>query len=324
MKRLVFLVGILIILSGCAMQEDVLILNDKLNSMNKRTEEIYKEISGLQGQLGKTRDELKNIDVVQSVQVMSKKQAEMGIRLEGVKEELMRLRGSLERQENRLQELTLQGEAEGSGVKEKLEGLSAQYDSLLAKVTGLEKAISDAAELRAKVTDLEKSVADMNVLQAKVTDLEKAVAKVETRAPAETKPPIAAEKKKLKVEAAKGHYQEAYQLYKDNAYRQAIEKFRTFLKEYPDSKLAGNARFWLGECYYQQERYEEAILEYEKVIREHKGPKAPAALLKEGLAFQRLGETATAKLLMEKLIAEYPKSEQAEAARSKLRQWGKD
>ncbi|MDP2798390.1 MAG: tol-pal system protein YbgF [Deltaproteobacteria bacterium] len=298
-------VGMVMILSACAVQEDVLILNDKINVLSRQTGEVYKEISGLQEQVSKMKEGLRSIDTVKSVEVISKKQADMGIQLEDIKMELMRLQDRIERQENRWQELTGRSEAEDKVLAEKMQKLSDQINSLQARIADLEKNVSHEDKTAGKEVKSDTPVAD---------------------APGRTvtKQAIAVEKPKIKVrKSAKEDYDEAYKLYKESAYRQAIEKFRTFLKEYPDSDLAGNAGYWLGECYYQQERYEEAILEYEKVVREHKGPKVPAALLKQGLAFHHLGDTKTARFLMEKLLEEYPKSEQAEAARANLKKWGK-
>ncbi|MDO9463024.1 MAG: tol-pal system protein YbgF, partial [Deltaproteobacteria bacterium] len=283
-------VGMVMILSACAVQEDVLILNDKINVLSRQTGEVYKEISGLQEQVSKMKEGLRSIDTVKSVEVISKKQADMGIQLEDIKMELMRLQDRIERQENRWQELTGRSEAEDKVLAEKMQKLSDQINSLQARISDLEKNVSHEDKPAGKEVKSDTPVAD---------------------APGRTvtKQAIAMEKPKIKVQkSAKEDYDEAYKLYKENAYRQAIEKFRAFLKEYPDSELAGNAGYWLGECYYQQERYEEAILEYEKVVREHKGPKVSAALLKQGLAFHHLGDTKTAKFLMEKLIEEYPKT----------------
>ncbi|MFZ5993553.1 MAG: tol-pal system protein YbgF [Thermodesulfobacteriota bacterium] len=297
--------GMVMILSACAVQEDVLILNDKINVLSRQTGEVYKEISDLQEQVSKMKEGLRSMDTVKSVEVISKKQADMGIQLEDIKMELMRLQDRIERQENRWQELTGRSEAEDKVLAEKMQKLSDQINSLQARISVLEKNVSHEDKSAGKEVKSDAPVADApgRAVTGQAVTIEKT--KIKTR------------------KSAKENYDEAYKLYKENAYRQAIEKFRTFLKEYPDSDLAGNAGYWLGECYYQQERYEEAILEYEKVVREHKGPKVSAALLKQGLAFHHLGDTKTARFLMEKLLEEYPKSEQAEAARANLKKWGK-
>lgn len=313
---LVFSAAALVFLNGCAMQEDILILDsritaldNKINAVSGQMGEISKGTDALQEQLTKIKHELKNMEIIKAVEVLGKKQANMGMQLEDIKAELMRLRGTLEQQENRRQELATRSEAGDSSLAEKMQGLSKQFDSLQAKIIDLEKAAFEPGGLQKKVVSAENKPLEKEAEVSAVTD---------------TKAAIATEKTKIKVQkSAKEDYDEAYKLFQKNAYRQAIEKFRAFLKGHPDSNLAGNARYWLGDCYYQQERYEEAILEYEKVIQGHKGSKVPDALLKEGLAFHHLGEVKTARLVLEKLLEEYPKSKQAGVARAQLKRWGK-
>ena len=50
-----------------------------------------------------------------------------------------------------------------------------------------------------------------------------------------------------------------------------------------------------------------------------KSNKAPAALFKQGQAFEKLSEKDTAKIVYNKLLADYPKSEQVEMAQKRLK-----
>ena len=69
--------------------------------------------------------------------------------------------------------------------------------------------------------------------------------------------------------------------------------------------MAPNARFWLGDCYYSQQEFELSILEYQKVIADYPNhAKAPAALLKQGLAFEKLKDNETAKIVYKKVLDE--------------------
>jgi TolA-binding protein len=75
----------------------------------------------------------------------------------------------------------------------------------------------------------------------------------------------------------------------------------------------------MGECEYNLQRFEEAILEYQKVISEYpKSNKMPDSLLKQGMAFAKLGDNESAKIVLNKLIKKYPKSPQAGVAKKKL------
>jgi tol-pal system protein YbgF len=130
-------------------------------------------------------------------------------------------------------------------------------------------------------------------------------------------PPSPQEEPKEDMEGA---YQQAYATFKKGDYPTALKLFEQFLRTYPGSEYADNARYWIGECYHQQGDYERAILEYEKVIKQYpKGDKVPSALLKQGFAFLNLGDRVDAKLLFQKVIKEYPQSPQAEIAAKKLK-----
>lgn len=114
-------------------------------------------------------------------------------------------------------------------------------------------------------------------------------------------------------------YAKAYGIFKNGRYDAAKEEFRKFLKAFPDSEYSDNAQFWIGECEYFQGRYEEAIIEYEAVIQNFpKGNKVPNALLKQALSFLKLGDTSSAKLLLQGVIKDYPNTTPASVARKKL------
>jgi tol-pal system protein YbgF len=100
----------------------------------------------------------------------------------------------------------------------------------------------------------------------------------------------------------------------------AKKRFQELIERYPKSENADNAQFWIGEIYYREKWYKKAILEYEKVIEKYpKGNKVPAALLKQGLAFENIGDKANSRIILEDLIKRYPKSTEAKFAREKLK-----
>ncbi len=115
-------------------------------------------------------------------------------------------------------------------------------------------------------------------------------------------------------------YAKAKQDFDRGAYEQARAEFQAFIKKYPASIHADNAQFWIGESYFREKWYEKAILEYQKVIENYPtGNKVQAALLKQGIAFQKLGDTANARLILKELVRKYPKSTEAKIARRKLK-----
>ncbi len=124
-------------------------------------------------------------------------------------------------------------------------------------------------------------------------------------------------------QAARGEvdlYQEALDLYKEKKYKEAKKTLLKYVDTNPAGSMVPNAHFWMGECEYSMGRYEEAILEYQTVISKFpKCNKIPDALLKQGLAFAKLGDVESAKIVLSKLVKKYPRSPQATVAAKQLR-----
>ena len=116
-------------------------------------------------------------------------------------------------------------------------------------------------------------------------------------------------------------YAAAYQTFKDGNYDKSRNEFKSFLAAYPETEYAGNAQYWIGECYYFEKDYEQAILEYEKVSKNYpKGNKVSSALLKQGLSFLKLNDKTSAKLILQHVIKDFPNTTQARIARVKLQE----
>lgn len=103
-------------------------------------------------------------------------------------------------------------------------------------------------------------------------------------------------------------------------FKEARSGFEKFLKAEPKSAKAASAQFWIGECYYREQWFEKAVLEYQKVIEKFpKSNKTPSAYLKQAYAFERLGEKATAKDVLKELVKKYPSAKESEIAAKKLK-----
>jgi len=60
-------------------------------------------------------------------------------------------------------------------------------------------------------------------------------------------------------------YDKGMELMKQGKFDEARELFAKFINEYPQSELADNAQYWMGECFYSQKRFEEAKETFEGV-----------------------------------------------------------
>jgi tol-pal system protein YbgF len=131
------------------------------------------------------------------------------------------------------------------------------------------------------------------------------------------------EKARLGNLTEKELYAAAKQAFDNGDFQSALQGFELFSEKFSDSEQADNARFWIGEIYFAEKWYERAILEYEKVIKNFPdGNKVAGAYLKQGLSFEKLGENANARLILNELIEKFPDSNEAGIAKKKLANLG--
>jgi tol-pal system protein YbgF len=98
----------------------------------------------------------------------------------------------------------------------------------------------------------------------------------------------------------------------------ARELLQDFLARYPKDELAPNAQYWLGETYYAEKKWNDAIVEFQKILKEYKGSdKVPDALLKIGMAFQAQGDCQNATLFFDEVQQGHRSSSAAKTAREK-------
>jgi tol-pal system protein YbgF len=118
-------------------------------------------------------------------------------------------------------------------------------------------------------------------------------------------------------------YQAAYNDYLRGSYDLAILGFRRYLKSYPETDLADNASYWIGECYFSQRKYQQAVSEFDNILRQYpRSDKVASALLKKGYAYLELGDRASAVAQLQRVIADYPQSDEANLARQRLNDLG--
>ncbi len=148
-------------------------------------------------------------------------------------------------------------------------------------------------------------------------------------APTPTRPPTAQDAALAKEEAGlqgarvDGEYREALGLIRQGQCNQAVPKLRDFMRKNAKSDFADNAQYWIGSCYYGQRDYNRAIIELNEVLLKYpKGDKVPPALLMLADAFADSGDKIDARLILQKLIGDHGRSEEAERARQKLQSLG--
>ena len=119
----------------------------------------------------------------------------------------------------------------------------------------------------------------------------------------------------------RAEYERLLGLFREGNLEEARHGFSAFLTEYPNSDLAPNARYWLGESHYGRKDYRQAIDSYDRVELDYpQSEKVPAAILKKGFAYLALKDKKRASSAFKQVVTLYPKSPEAGKAHDKLSQ----
>ncbi|HQS14702.1 tol-pal system protein YbgF [Reyranella sp.] len=104
-------------------------------------------------------------------------------------------------------------------------------------------------------------------------------------------------------------YDEAIKKLQEGDYAAAERGFKTFIQRSPQSKLAGNAQYWLGETYYARRDYKNALTAFAEGYKVYKtSPKGPDNLLKLGITMSVLGRKPDACAVFARFNQDYPRA----------------
>jgi len=114
-------------------------------------------------------------------------------------------------------------------------------------------------------------------------------------------------------------YKSAFNDFMAARYAVASAEFGDIIKTYPDSQLAGNAFYYLGEIDFRGAHYSTSVKDYDKVIEQFPdNNKVPAAHLHKGQALVEMQLKDAGIREFRSLIQRFPNSPEAAQARAKL------
>lgn len=179
------------------------------------------------------------------------------------------------------------------------------------------------AEVRSLRGALEKMEHDSGQLQNQQRDLYKDLdRRIEAlKSSSYSAPPVNSPSGSLPAPGGsdRTNYQAAFDLLKTGQYEQAAGAFQQFMSTFPDSSLAGNAQYWLGESYYVMRRYPEALKAFQDVTARYgSSSKVSDAWLKIGYTQYELKDWRAAREALEKVRRDYANTAAATEAASRL------
>ncbi|MER3523496.1 MAG: hypothetical protein C4326_05355 [Ignavibacteria bacterium] len=113
-------------------------------------------------------------------------------------------------------------------------------------------------------------------------------------------------------------YEVALAKFRRREYRAAIEDFTALLNAGINNDLADNCHYWIGEAYFAQKKFNDAIQRFEVVLGMTGSDKADDAQFMIGNCYLQLGRKNEARQAFQRLLSDYPDSPLRKRAQAKM------
>jgi tol-pal system protein YbgF len=175
------------------------------------------------------------------------------------------------------------------------------------QLSGQIQALNDTMdELKVRLEKVTKQLEDMQSAQQSI-QAQQATAQAQQQAIAQAPPPDVL-------------YNNALRDYNGNKNDLAIQECSDYIKFYPNTDLAGNCYYYMGEIQFRQGNFQQAAQSYDQVLQNFpSGNKAASAQLKKGFSLIELGKQDDGVAELKHLLQRYPHSPEALQARDRLK-----
>lgn len=245
----------------------------------------------------------------------------------GTKEDIIRLQSDVLTLQNQLRQLQKSVDENGAIAKTLIgqimeiltkagrtidEVKAAQLEQTKTGNDNIEEILSEIRALSSKVDDMGTRLAN---LSKKVENIQSTIDAMKNQRSASD---ATTDGKRVPLSPDQ-LYNLAYNDYIQGNYDLAIQGFLDFMANYKDSELAEKAQYYIGDCYFNQSKFTDAISAFNQVTALFpKGDKAPAAFLKSGLAYLNMKDNNSAITQFKNVIVKYPDSPEANIAVQQL------
>src|SRR5262249_20334514 len=204
---------------------------------------------------------------------------------------------------------SVSGEAEIAGLRQQIDELRKAQDSAmreLQRLSGENKAREAQSEFL--VGEAKSTSGELGQMKAKLAETERAIvdlrgsieslrnrADAAPSAPQASPPssPSRATRSAAPDASPEQLFASAMSNLQADEYGQAVLEWTGLTHAYPEHPLAANAQYWIGETYYRQRDFQQALVEFRKVIDGYgSSPQVPEALLKIGLCYGALDDAS--------------------------------
>jgi len=197
-----------------------------------------------------------------------------------------------------------------NALQQTLQKQQSDGGSKVDQLSGQIQALNDTMdELKTRLAKVSKQLEDMQAAQQSL-GAQQAQQQAQQQAMAQAPPPDVL-------------YNNALRDYNGGKNDLALQECSDYIKFYPNTDLAGNCYFYLGEIQFRQGNFQQAAQSYDAVLQNFpSGNKAASAQLKKGFSLVELGKQDDGVSELRRLIQRYPHSPEALQARERLRKLG--
>lgn len=293
--------------TGVRIQSDIRGLQDNMRKANKHMEEqaahLEEQSSELETQMTKAADKIG--EVAEALQKLNRAarmtDADLGVQIERLIKEVQELRGAVELADYRLG------------------NIDAHFKGEQSLITRLERLENASTALPTTATN---APSRSNTKKKSTASQSKVAQKKTKSSTASTKKPAATAAKRKAPTGKKELLAHGESLVKSGKVQEARGVFRDLVRRYPKAPgVTDKAFFTLGELYFQNKKYRNALQEYIKVVdRFPKGAMADDAYYRIGSCSMEIGNLEDAHIFFNEIVANHKSSPLLKAARGKLKE----
>ena len=135
---------------------------------------------------------------------------------------------------------------------------------------------------------------------------------------------IPKEKSELRVqydnsENEKKEFESSFELLRKGDYVSAEIALREHINNFPNGPYTDDAKYWLAESLFSQNKYNEALEIFNQIINQYPdSEKMMESILKSGFSHQALGNLSAAESIFQRVIRDYPNSSASSLAEERL------
>lgn len=131
------------------------------------------------------------------------------------------------------------------------------------------------------------------------------------KTPTATQPTASSPRSTVSSGSERADFETAFKLVRNRQYSEAVTAFEAFITKYPAGGYSDNARFWIGQVYFAQSKFDDAERQFNMLRNDYpESSKMSAAMLKLAEINVKKENWEAAKAIYNEIVAKYTGAQQ--------------